>query len=269
MRVLAHLSDLHFGRVDDQVLAPLRDCLCSIAPHLVVVSGDLTQRARSSQFRAAKIFLDSLPQPQLIVPGNHDVPLHNVLARFFQPLKKYQRYIHADVNPVFQDVEMTVMGLNSARALTIKDGRLNTQQLTQLRARFCAPHAAPIKIVVTHHPFNSIAHAGDEGDTDQVCAAMAAFAECGADVLLSGHLHLTHIAEQQANYLQPNFSPLIVQAGTATSTRGRGEANTFNVLHIERDEIEIRPYVWQDASNIFQAAAPQCFRKLDTGWRAQ
>src|SRR3954470_9400307 len=93
MRTLVHLSDLHFGRVDPALLDPLRELVQALAPDLVVVSGDLTQRARTEQFEAARGWLDSLPGPQIIVPGNHDIALYNVFRRFVHPLKRYKRYI--------------------------------------------------------------------------------------------------------------------------------------------------------------------------------
>src|SRR6266849_8571631 len=110
MRVIVHLSDIHFGRVDTRLIAPLVETVKEIKPDLVAVSGDLTQRARSHQFREARAFLDSLPHPQIIVPGNHDVPLHNVLARFAQPLDKYKRYITDDLHPAYVDEEIVVVG---------------------------------------------------------------------------------------------------------------------------------------------------------------
>src|ERR1700724_3824289 len=106
MRSLVHLSDLHFGRVDATVVGPLIEAVNRLKPDLIAVSGDLTQRARSGQFRAARTFLDSLPQPQIVVPGNHDVPMHNVFARFMQPLNKYRRFITADLRPSYADEEI-------------------------------------------------------------------------------------------------------------------------------------------------------------------
>src|SRR5690349_5428709 len=103
MRTLIHLSDLHFGRVDDTLIAPLIEQVHSLRPDVVVVSGDLTQRARGREFGAARRFLDSLPKPQIIVPGNHDVPLYNVFDRFARPLKKYRRYIGEDLEPAYLD----------------------------------------------------------------------------------------------------------------------------------------------------------------------
>ena len=93
MRTIAHLSDIHFGSVDFGLLDPLRAALESVKPDLVVVSGDLTQRAKMEQFHAAKAFLATLPQPQLVVPGNHDVPLWNPLRRFFRPRTRFGRYV--------------------------------------------------------------------------------------------------------------------------------------------------------------------------------
>src|SRR6267143_7245922 len=108
MRTLVHLSDLHFGRVDERLIDPLISAVTEINPDLVAVSGDLTQRARSHQFREARAFLDALPQPQIVVPGNHDVPLHNLFTRFLQPLYKYRRYITNDLQPFFTDEEIAV-----------------------------------------------------------------------------------------------------------------------------------------------------------------
>src|SRR2546421_2446886 len=115
MRTLVHLSDLHFGRVDERLVEPLIAAVTEIDPDLVAVSGDLTQRARSHQFIEARAFLDALPQPQIVVPGNHDIPMHNVYARFFQPLDKYRRYITNELQPFYADEEIAVVGLNTAR----------------------------------------------------------------------------------------------------------------------------------------------------------
>ena len=117
MRTLVHLSDLHFGRVDAALLAPLRALVERLEPDVVVVSGDLTQRARSGQFQQARVFLDSLPGPQIVVPGNHDVPLYNVFSRFLTPLVKYRRHVTDDLSPEYVDEEIAVLGINTARSL--------------------------------------------------------------------------------------------------------------------------------------------------------
>src|SRR6202171_469237 len=154
MRTLVHLSDLHFGRVDERVVGPLVAAVNEIKPDLVAISGDLTQRARSEQFREARAFLDRLPQPQIVVPGNHDVPLHNVFARFIQPLAKYKRFITDDLQPVYADEEIVVVGVNTARSVTIKGGRINEEQVAGIREKLCGSSEELVKVVVTHHPFD-------------------------------------------------------------------------------------------------------------------
>src|SRR3954464_5604942 len=109
MRTLVHLSDLHFGRTDQNLVKPLIKTIGEIKPDLVAVSGDLTQRARSHQFVAARAFLDALPKPQIVVPGNHDIPLRNILLRFVSPLDKYRQYITHDLLPFYSDDEIAVL----------------------------------------------------------------------------------------------------------------------------------------------------------------
>src|SRR6185436_13055108 len=137
MRTLAHLSDLHFGRVDYTVRDAVVTNLQTLKPDVVVVSGDLTQRARSHQFQEARQFLDALPQPQIVVPGNHDVPLYNFFARFGRPLDKYRRHITEDLQPFYQDDEVAIVGINTARSLTTKYGRINERQIAGARERLC------------------------------------------------------------------------------------------------------------------------------------
>src|SRR5919112_1608165 len=121
MRTLVHLSDLHFGRVDASVVGPLVAAIEDLRPDVVAVSGDLTQRARDEQFREAREFLDRLPRvPQIVVPGNHDVPLWNAFKRFLQPLEGFRRFITDDLEPFYSDDEIAIIGVNTARSLTVK-----------------------------------------------------------------------------------------------------------------------------------------------------
>ena len=125
MRKLVHLSDIHFGEIDYALVDRVVEEVNEIGPDIVIVSGDLTQRAKTAQFIEARKFLDLLPTPQLVVPGNHDVPLYNIIDRFLNPLEKYCRHITPDLEPFFADEEMAIIGINTARSLTIKDGRIN------------------------------------------------------------------------------------------------------------------------------------------------
>src|SRR5687767_83793 len=128
MTTIAHLSDLHFGRHDPVLADVLVTQLGKTRPDLIVISGDLTQRARRSQFAAARDFLRRLPGPVLIVPGNHDVPLYDVMRRFLQPLGRYRRYICADLEPFFCDSQIAVLGINTARSATFSNGRISYEQ---------------------------------------------------------------------------------------------------------------------------------------------
>src|SRR3989440_8090724 len=133
MRKIVHLSDLHFGRVDESLVGPLVSAVNEAGPSLVVVSGDVTQRARAAQFREARAFLDRLPRPQVVVPGNHDVPLWDVLARFRSPLEKFRRHVSDDPGPFYEDDEVAGAGVNTARSWTLKYGRINERQAASLR----------------------------------------------------------------------------------------------------------------------------------------
>ena len=265
MRTLVHLSDLHFGRIEPGVLEPLRRKVMAVAPDLVVVSGDLTQRARARQFREARAFLDALPGPQIVVPGNHDVPLYNVVMRFMAPLRNFTRFVTADLQPAYVDDEIAVVGVNTARSLVFKGGRINEAQAARLREKLCGLPKRMTKIVVTHHPFD--VPADDRGE-DQIVGrapmALRALAGCGADVLLSGHLHKANVGHTASRYDIEGMSALIVQAGTTTSTRGRGETNSFNLLRISPGHIEIDRYAWNEAD--FRLEATECFNHDARGW---
>lgn len=214
MRTIVHLSDLHFGRIDYALIEPLVATIHEMRPSVVAVSGDLTQRARSWQFEEARRFLDRLPTPQLIVPGNHDVPLHNVFARFLRPLDKYRFYITPDLEPFYADSEIAIAGINTARSLTRKNGRINENQIGRVRERLCSLGDEVTKIVVTHHPFDLPEGIGENELVGRAAMAMAILAGCGADLLLAGHLHLSHTGHTAKRYKTAGHSALVVQAGT-------------------------------------------------------
>jgi 3',5'-cyclic AMP phosphodiesterase CpdA len=265
VRTLAHLSDLHFGRVDRTLLSPLISRLNSLAPDLIVVSGDLTQRARPAQFREARRFLDSLPARVLAVPGNHDVPLYNVFQRFFQPLEKYRRFISPQLEPAYVDDEIAVAGVNTARSAVFKGGRINQAQMARMRELLCPLPEAVTKIVVTHHPFDLPPGHHDRDLVGRAAEAMRLFAQCGADILLSGHLHASHASDTRLRYRIDGFVALVVQAGTATSTRGRGEANSFNILRVAHPTVGIERFSWDGSA--FAPTDAARYERGPGGWR--
>lgn len=266
MRTLIHLSDLHFGRVDTTLLAPLSTLVADIAPDVLVVSGDLTQRAKSSEFAAARIFLDTLPSPQIVVPGNHDISLHNLIDRFLRPLAKFTRHITTDLEPFYIDAEIAVAGVNTARSLTIKDGRINAAQMARLRKRLAQVPPEVVKVIVTHHPFDLPDAYDDDELVGRADAALQTFAGCGADLLLAGHLHASHAGTTAARYRIDGYAALAVQAGTATSTRGRGETNSFNVIRIDAQQIAIDRMAWLPEAMRFDLAETSRFIREGERW---
>ena len=265
MRTIVHLSDLHFGRVNPLLVDPVIKSVNELGPNIVAISGDLTQRARSYQFKEARSFLDALPKPQIVVPGNHDVPLHNVFARFLQPLTKYKRYITDDLQPTYEDEEVVIVGVNTARSLVVKGGRINEVQVGRLRDKFCSLGSEVVKVVVTHHPFD-LPEGHDERDlVGRAQMAMTGLAECGADLFLAGHLHISHTGHTK-RYNIHGHSALVVQAGTATSTRERGEANSFNLLRIAHPEITVEKFTWNPSTASFAVSSAEQFTQTDQGW---
>lgn len=266
MRKLLHLSDLHFGRVDQMLLEPLIKLAHHLRPDLVAVSGDLTQRARSTQFREARAFLDALPMPQLIVPGNHDVPLVNVLARFTRPLTKYRRYITDDLQPSFQDEELIALGVNTARSLTLYGGRINRTQMHWAQQQMRRADGNVFKLVVSHHPFDVPPGHNERHIVGRAAQAMLALAECGTDIFLAGHLHLSHTGYTARRYNIEGHSALVIQAGTAVSTRHRGELNSFNVLTLDFPRVTVERYVWEAPRGTFAKCVPEEFERKVEGW---
>lgn len=264
MRTVVHLSDLHFGRIDDAIVAPLIETVKPIRPDLVIVSGDLTQRARSGQFKAARAFLEALCVPWIAVPGNHDVPLYNLFARFFGQLANYRRYISEELAPFHRDEEIAVLGIDTTRSMTVKGGRINQKQIASIRERLGVYGDEITKILVTHHPFH--APEGQGKPAGRAPRALTALARCRVDVLLAGHLHFSHLGHTAERYRIGGYSALVLNAGTATSTRVRGERNSFNVLRIERPHIDVRRFTWDPQGAMFSAASAEHFTRTPSGW---
>ena len=266
MRTLVHLSDLHFGRIDPAVLEPLARAVADAAPDVVVVSGDLTQRARRAQFRAAAAFLARLPKPQVVVPGNHDVPLYDLARRFIAPLARFRRYVHAEPFPEYVDDTLAVVGVNTARSLVFKGGRINRAQVAALARRFAALPPQLVRVVVSHHPFEEGPHATARDRVGRAAMALRALADCRIDLFLSGHLHRSHQA-LAAPVDQGGHAGLVVHAGTAASTRGRGEANAFNVLRVDSGELVLETREFAPAEARFVVSTQACYRRSPRhGW---
>lgn len=246
MRRIAHISDLHFGRHDPRKVEALLKSLTENHPDLIAVSGDLTQRARNAEFVQARHFLERIAGPILVVPGNHDVPLYNLHKRFFKPFAKFNRHIApAGVDDgVYADEEMVVLGLNTARRFTWKNGRVSFDQMAHIRRTFSHAPAGAWKVVVTHHP---IASAHGEARVELAGRAILALRELvdvGVHLLLSGHHHRAVSGEAHAELLLGG-SVLVVHAGTAVSTRTRGhDGNSYSLIGLEPGSVTVKVMAW-------------------------
>jgi len=268
MRRIAHLSDLHFGRTDQVVLPALVTAINEAKPDVVVVSGDLTQRARRREFRAARDFLARLKFPQLIVPGNHDVPLYNVYIRAFHPLSRFRQFFGQDLAPFLADDEIAIIGVNTARSLTFKDGRINREQVADVCRRLLPVGERVTRIVVSHHPFHGTSTRPGRDLVGRAAMAMAGFAGCRIDLVLSGHLHTGQSALGEQHYANAGYSALLVQAGTATSIRRRGEPNSFNMIVVDRPQVTVERWKWDARSAEFALSGRERFTKAGDAWTA-
>ena len=271
MSTIAHLSDVHFGRHDPEVVAGVEAFLFERRPDLVVISGDFTQRARVEQYRLASEWLERLETGGLVtlaVPGNHDVPLYDVLRRFMRPLHRYKRYIDDDLCPFVESDDVAVLGINTARSLTIKDGSVSREQIAMIRDRFRDIAEPKTRILVTHHPLFAMP-IGEEGELSKVVKrdtdALQAVSDAGVDILLAGHFHRT-FAQSARDMVDTAGAALVIQAGTATSTRLRGdELQSFNMIEISHQRVELQVQRWDGAA--FVEGRPTSFEYTEGNWR--
>ncbi|HEV7878319.1 metallophosphoesterase [Bradyrhizobium sp.] len=254
MRTIAHISDLHFGRHNLDVMENLLASIEKSRPDLVVISGDFTQRARHVEFAEARRFLDRIAVPKLVTPGNHDVPLYNLFHRYLRPFRKYDRYIAPLDQPLgfFQDDGLAVLGLNTARRFTRKNGRLSQVQISSIRRIFASVPRGTTKIIVTHHPL-AVPDSEDSLElAGRAIAALKAIADAGVHLLLSGHHH--RALSGPVTEVSSAGSILIVHAGTAISTRTRGVGgNSYNLIQIAHGQISVRVMEWGKGQGFVEA----------------
>ena len=268
MTRLVHLSDLHFGAHDERLVEAVDWQVDQLKPDLVVISGDFTQRARTEQFREACEFLDRLRErghDVLGVPGNHDVPLYDVLRRFLSPLARYRRFIDDTLCPFIELPGVAVLGINTARSLTFKDGRINQDQVEFIRETFARTPSEAFRILVTHHPLFAM-RIGEEVERaiGRQELALDAVEESGVDMVLAGHAH--HASSQDAGELVTRAGGvLVVQAGTATSTRVREQEQSFNTIDIDGSLVTVTVHGWADDE--FKANDARAYEWVEGRWK--
>ena len=259
MSRLLQISDLHFGPPFDPIVGEAALRLAEeAAPDAVVVSGDLTQRARREQFAAARAFLDRLPPvPCLVVPGNHDVPLYRIAERLASPLGLYREFISAETNPTLELDDLILFGFDSTSPYrSIVNGRIHKDQLASCRRRFSQARPEQARIVVAHHHFAPAPDYRRDHVMPKAARAMGCFVELGVELILGGHLHRAYVGNS-LDFFPGNPQDrgiIIVQCGTTTSRRGIGrerEKNTLNVIDIDMDAVQIEHFIHDDRRRRF------------------
>ena len=232
MSVLLHISDPHFGTEQPAVADALKALAAQLNADILVLSGDITQRARTEQFAAARAFCDSLRIPKMLsLPGNHDIPLYNVLARLVAPFRGYQKHFGEELEPTIELPDAVVIGVNTTRPERHTDGEVSNKQIERVVQALQRFGPDKLRVVVTHQPA-CVTRAEDEKDRLHGGAeAVKAWAHAGADLVLGGHIHLPYVSDVCSRVKDTKRPMYCVQAGTALSTRVRHNTpNSVNVI---------------------------------------
>lgn len=259
--VVAHVSDIHFGRLSTEyIVSALIEDIETHDPTLVVVSGDLTQRARVSQFRAAAEMISKIEAPVMVVPGNHDIPAwYRPWTRLTDPVGRYVRYITAELQPTFETDALAVAGINTAHGLTIKGGRIRDEHASFLRGFFRQAAPGAFKILVLHHHLVKMERLGIHDVARSARSAIDVIGEEEVDLVLCGHLHISSVQSFPVHGGRHHM--VVASAGTATSSRGRGKdrrENLYNIVRISPEHfvVEERGMAWEGGNFEFVREHP-------------
>jgi 3',5'-cyclic AMP phosphodiesterase CpdA len=218
---------------------------------VIVASGDFTQRAKSAEFYAARQYLDRLPPAtQVLVPGNHDVPLYRVFERLLTPYALFREYLAEKLDGIVARPDAVIVALNSTSPTrTLTNGRIRRRQLDLCAEAFASAPEGAARIVVTHHHWAPVPDYGKSEVMPGAKQALDTLTALGVDLILTGHLHRASIVNSLDVYAgqDRNHGILIVQCGTSTSRRGRArerEKNSFNWIQITDRYIRITHYMY-------------------------
>jgi len=265
-----HISDLHAGppfRLDlaEQVAREAHE----LKPDLLVISGDFVQRADfSNQWNAITAYLKTLPEPRLVVAGNHDVPLFNPFNRVFRSYNTYKKHISADLNPVFERPGLVVVGGCTAHGLTIDGGRLSAKQIATIEHHFSRTPDGACKVAVLHHHVINPPGSERRNMISNAATAVQLLDRCGVELLLCGHIHVSYVGTTLDVRPDLRQGTIICQSGTTTSRRGKGREhgkNSYNVIEIEDHVIRIGQHMYIEQAGRFVPVAEHVFPRRSAG----
>lgn len=273
MKTIIHLSDLHFGNADKKRIPGLLRKISAISPDLVIISGDLTERGTEKQYKEAREFISSIKRPLFIIPGNHDIPLYNLYKRLTAPFAKYHQFISSDTSPSYRDADLCIVGINSVRRYSIASGGIAKKQVEEAEALLRSASAESVKIVVSHHPFDMPPIEGYRKYTHRLMkragSALERLSRSGADLFLSGHLHIPFTGDSTTRHKIKGWSGILVHAGTATSVRTRGVSVSFNVLRIASPSLVVEHYHGNGNDADYALSETYRFKKNGSGWEKE
>ena len=233
---LFHVSDVHFGREDEAAVAWFDSLVRAERPDAVIMTGDLTMRARAHEFASGLAWLQGLGVPVTIEVGNHDLPYFNPFRRFFRP---YHR-IHAIERMIEKPLDLPGVSIvpmkTTARfqwRLNWAKGRVSQRSLQEALALVEVAPKQALVFIACHHPLieaRTQATAATRGGVE----ALAALAAAGADAVLTGHVHDPFdVAHEVAGR-----EVRMIGAGTL-SRRTRATPPSFNEIRIAEGRFEV------------------------------
>ena len=260
---ILHISDIHFGpHHRPEIAAAVVDEVAGRRPDAVLISGDVTHRAKPRQFREARAFVEALEAPTLAVPGNHDVPLYRFWERFLAPYGAYRKHFAADIEPVLEVDGVFAVGVCTAHGLTLTDGRIRMKRLARLAEQLARAPKDACRVVVVHHPVAPPPLLEVPRAIDNAREASELFAAAGVELVLAGHIHQTYVTTLGSFFERREATVRMVHTGTTTTSRGRWEEkgrNSLNWIEIGRDFLEVTPHLWSRREEAFRPAAVHRF----------
>ncbi len=265
MTRLVLLTDLHFGRASPDLIQPLLDSIVDASPDLVVIAGDFVQRARSSQFSMARDFVDRLQHDWIAVPGNHDIPLFNIVARALSPRAAYRRWIALDTAPTVETDDAVIVGLDTTHRWSHQRGLIRPAQIDQVAQTIRTIGQDKLTVVMAHHPFHQSPDV-EKKVMKNAGEALRTWSDCGPHVILSGHLHAWKVEPFLAE--KNRSMTLQVHCGTGLSTRLRGDPNEYAILDVAGDMFSACRMVADPKRMIYTGSTETRYRRDADGWHA-
>ena len=256
---IAHLSDLHFGGPADlSQIETLEDFLPTLDAGAVVVSGDLSQRARHGEFQAAHAFLRRLRAtlPVLVVPGNHDIEWWRSPLGLFGETRKYAKYgrYFGDLTPVLEIPGAVIAGALSSygvafgsltwniRDIAVK-GHLPRGETDRVGAIFAQAPPGVVRILVFHHNVIPGGLSRRMG-LARWRSAYRRLLATGADAILCGHDH-----QEGAGQIEGALA--VSTSGTHSSRSRGGRPSVFNLVRVDDRAVHIQHFRWEPSGRKF------------------